>query len=85
MSQGNSKVFMAVMSLISGLRADVLQAGELVLAGEADRFASFRSQILRLFGRTRGAEKKLRDLFQVEQSQNGQAGNSEFCGKGDAS
>lgn len=85
MSQGNCKVFVAVMALVSGLRAEVLQTGELLLAGEPDRFAGFRSQILRLFGRTRGAEKKLRDLFQVEQSQNGQAGNSEFCGKGDAS
>lgn len=76
---------MAVMSMISGLRAEVLQTGELILAGENEKFVSFRSQILRLFGRTRGAEKKLRDLFQVEQSQNGQAGNSEFCGKEDAS
>ncbi len=85
MNQYSGKTFVAIMSLINGLRADVLQAGELVLAGEPDRFSKFRSQILRLFGRTRGAEQKLRDLFQTDQHQNGQVGNSKFCGKERAS
>lgn len=70
MNHGSSKTFVAMMSLINGLRVDVLQAGELVLAGEPNRFARFRSQILRLFGRTRGVEKQLVEFFEQNQNKN---------------
>ncbi|PIR20462.1 MAG: hypothetical protein COV45_06010 [Deltaproteobacteria bacterium CG11_big_fil_rev_8_21_14_0_20_47_16] len=70
MNQRNGKIFEAMKDLINGLRANVLQAGELVLAGDPDRFAKFRSQVLRLFGKTRGAEKYLNEFMnRIDQKQ----------------
>ena len=77
--------YCAIRKLIKWLRAEVLKYAELTLSGDKDAFKLLRSRILDLFGQAWGAEKMLKEIFDNDQHQNGQAGNDfETCRKGDA-